>query len=157
MRDVAVAVVAGLLLLAAGLFGGRLAGLWPTIWSGISYQVHVPAVLVLVLLLLVIFFAWRNYSARKSSSNSTVSKAVTTSPLSDNEEKVMALFKRADGNILYLSDIARKCTMTNLFAEQAVESLVKREYVGEGGYSGQGVSYYLCSLGRDYVLAKYPH
>lgn len=141
---------------------GKLAGAWPTIRSGITYPIQVPAVvLVLGLSLLLVALAFLLYLQVRTHAAAAQALAIfdargapaPVAPMSDNENKVVAVLAAADGKHLYLAQIAERARLSNLLTQQAISSLSGRDFVNDSLAMG-GALFFLSAKGVDYAVSK---
>lgn len=137
---------------------GKLAGAWPTIRSGITYPVQVPAVLLVLglsLLAVVLYFQVRTHAAavRALAISNAHPAPAPVAPLSDNENKVVAVLAAADGDHLYLKQIAERAGLSNLLAQQAISSLLGRDFVHDSIVMG-GALFFLSTTGVNYAVSR---
>jgi hypothetical protein len=139
---------------------GKLAGAWPTIRSGITYPIQVPAVLlVLGLSLLVVALAFLLYLQVRTHAAAARALAIfnahpaSVAPLSDNENKVVAVLAAADGKRLYVSQVAERARLSNLLTQQAISSLSGRDFVNDSLAMG-GALFFLSAKGVDYAVSR---
>ncbi len=82
----------------------------------------------------------------------TETKPNGTTPLSKNEEEIISVLAKSDGQWLGVADMARTIGVPVLISDRAVESLVAKEFLIQRFNALHGTKYSLSSLGRDYAI-----
>lgn len=144
-------VAAGVATWAVVAAVGRVAGHWPSFWSGVVaiglalvHPVPVPALVLAVLALVALgsgFVLWRTHRLHQA--------------LSPDEDAVVRVLGAYDGMKLAISQIGPLCGFTRLRSEVAVEALIGRRFVSFPRVSLGEVLYCLDSAGRRYALQKH--
>jgi len=139
---------------------GKVAGAWPTIRSGITYPIQVPAVLLvlglsllIVALVFLLYLQVRTHAAAARALAIFNAHPAPVAPLSDNENKVVAVLAAADGKRLYVSQVAERARLSNLLTQQAISSLSGRDFVNDSLAMG-GALFFLSAKGVDYAVSR---
>lgn len=130
---VTVTVISAILLTTWHL----LVGSWREVWSGVTYPIPVPAILLIALVVLVVYLAWQGYAAGR------------VARLSKDEERLLSLFVAVTGLPIPRKQLAHMSGLQPLKAERAADSLEKRGFLN---IAWDGGAYFLAAKGRDYAL-----
>jgi hypothetical protein len=175
IRDGTLATVAGGIILA-GL--GKLTGVLPQIWdfaarmarslfhgAAQKYSLTLPLFVWLILWALALVWVVRRVRGRihaHAEAEGRTDQALIRQPeptqaeteLTQLEQEIMALFARNEGREMVGPIIAEALKVNNLRAEDAVESLVARNFLDEQHNAAYGTRFYVARAGRDYILKK---